>query len=158
MDNLQRNGFQRRSLLQMEAILLAQVGYPCPPDTRPPHDWVLSVGGVPVPPAPRVATPAFTREVEAARAQMSPEERANPVNTANNTAAWDDYFQLRRAEAIASINGNMPLVGRHNRDGRLRWWSEEGRTLEWVLTYIENGNTPRLQYPPMGYGSAARRS
>src|ERR1041385_7521818 len=79
MDNLAWNGFQRRSLLQMEAILLAQAGYPCPPDTRPPHDWVLSNDGVPVPPAPKEGTIAFDLEVEAARAQMTPEERANPA-------------------------------------------------------------------------------
>src|SRR3954469_25342770 len=107
----------------MDAILLAQAGYPCPPDTRPPHDWVLFAGGVPGPPTSRVATPAFTREGEAARDQMSPEERVNPANAANNTAVGDDYSNLRRAEAIASTNGLMPVVGRHNRDGRLRWWS-----------------------------------
>ena len=67
-DNLTRNGFVCRNLMQMEAILLAQAGYTCPLETRPPHGWVLSAGGVPVPPVPLVGTAAFAREVEAARA------------------------------------------------------------------------------------------
>ena len=88
-DNLARNGFRSRNLSQMEALLLAQEGYPCPPDTRPPHGWVLSAGGVPVPPVPLVGSAAFAREVEAARTEMTAAERADPENMANNTLGWD---------------------------------------------------------------------
>ena len=69
----------------MEALPLAQAGYPCPPDTRPPHGWVLSAGEVPVPPVPLVGSAAFAREVDAVRAQMTAAERANPENAPNNT-------------------------------------------------------------------------
>ena len=69
----------------MEALLLAQEGYPCPLDTRPPHGWVLSAGGVPVPQVPLVGSSRFCLEVEAARAMMTTAERADPDNAANNT-------------------------------------------------------------------------
>ena len=84
-DNLARNGFRSRNLLRMEALLLAQEGYPCPPDTRPPHGWVLSAGGVPVPPVPLVGSRRFRLEVEAARAMMTAAERADLDNADNNT-------------------------------------------------------------------------
>src|ERR1041385_7479331 len=122
-DNLAHNGFRSRNLSQMEALLLAQAGYPCPPDTRPPHTWVLSAGGVPVPPVPLVGTSAFRREVDAVRSTMTAEERADPDNAPNNTPAWEAYFTSRRAQAVASTNDLTPVVGRNNRDGRHRWWS-----------------------------------
>src|SRR4051812_1186954 len=101
---LAKNGFARRTLHLMEAILLAQAGYPCPPDTRPPHYWVLSNGGVPVLPVPREGA-AFDREVEAVRASMTEEERNDPKNAPGNVAAWTAYFEQRRAQVIASTNG-----------------------------------------------------
>ena len=82
---------------------------------------MLSAGGVPVQPAPKVATPAFAREVAAVRAQMTAAERADPENAANNTPGWEAYFTLRRNQAVAYTNGLTPVVGRHNREGRLRW-------------------------------------
>jgi len=40
------------------------------------------------------------------------------------------------------------VEGRHNRGGRKRWWGGEGRSLDNVMEYIANGNTPRLEMPP----------
>ena len=83
----------RRTLAVVEAVLLAQEDYPCLPDTRPPRDWVLSAGGVPV---PREGAP-FDREVLAIRASMTEVERADPANASGNVARWMTHFKERRA-------------------------------------------------------------
>ena len=49
-DGAAANGFGRCWMHEWEAALLCQANYPCPPDMRVPTDWVLSNGGVPVPP------------------------------------------------------------------------------------------------------------
>ena len=84
----------RRTLAVVEAVLLAQADYPCPPDTRPSGDWVLSAGGIPVPPVPRSAP--FDREVQAIRASTTEVERADPANAPGNVARWAAHFEERR--------------------------------------------------------------
>ena len=56
------------------------------------------------------------------------------------------YFQHRREEQIASINGVIPC-DYLNAEGRREWWGVPGCTLDAVLDHIETGNVPRLEYP-----------
>ena len=128
----------RRALTHAEAILLSQGNYPCPPDTRPLHDWVLSNGGVPVSPIPRDGA-EFVMEVHAARQAMTEAERNNPANAPDIVAGWTAYFRRCREEAMASTNGLQP-AGQQNATGRTRWWGEKGHTLPFVLNHIEAGN------------------
>ena len=50
-DGAAANGFDRRTLQTWEARMY-EAGYMAPPDTRMPPGWTLSVGGIPIPPAP----------------------------------------------------------------------------------------------------------
>lgn len=53
------------------------------------------------------------------------------------------YFERRREEHIASINGVIPR-GRLNAERRRGWWGVPGRTLEAVLDHIKTDNVSRL--------------
>jgi hypothetical protein len=77
---------------------------------------------------------------------LSEEQRRRPQYSPDNHNFWTIYFDRRHEDLIASSNGVIPR-GRHNAEGRREWWGVPGRTLEYVLGYIEAGNTPRLEYP-----------
>ncbi|KAE8796175.1 Protein kinase APK1A, chloroplastic [Hordeum vulgare] len=51
----------------------------------------------------------------------------------------------RHTDQLAATKGVKPC-GQHIR-GRRQWWGVPGRTLEAVLEHIEDGNTPRYEYP-----------
>lgn len=156
------NGFGRRSLRKHEAWALYRCGYPCPPDMRVPGAsggqgaWALSAGGIPVPPIPVGAE--FEDAIDEVRAGLTAAQAAEPRWRAEgNSAFWTLYFQRRREQDLNDRGDNGPVEGRHNRLGRRRWWNGEGRTLENVMTYITNGNTPRLEMPPRRASWTPRR-
>ncbi|XBI84546.1 hypothetical protein VPH35_092837 [Triticum aestivum] len=111
---------------------------------RVPGAWRLSAGGVPVPPVPEGAA----RRAEIARIRSLPteEQRNEPRYAPDSETLWTLYFERRREEQIASINGVIPR-GRLNSEGRREWWGVPGRTLDAVLDHIETGNVPGLEYP-----------
>ncbi|KAE8797560.1 Protein kinase APK1A, chloroplastic [Hordeum vulgare] len=59
---------------------------------------------------------------------------------------WTAYFERRNAEQLAATNGAEPC-GPFNSKGRHLWWGVPSRTLDAVLEHIEDGNSPRLEYP-----------
>ena len=137
------NGFGRRHLHEDEARLLFEAEYPVPPDMQVPGAWRISAGGVPVPPPPTGA--ARRVEIARIRASLPRAAREGPRYTPDSPL-WEPYFRRRHAEQLEATNGVMPS-GRLNSEGRRRWWGVPGRTLEAVLEYIKDGNTPRLEYP-----------
>nr|XP_020157840.1 predicted GPI-anchored protein 58 [Aegilops tauschii subsp. strangulata] len=68
----------RRNPTLEEAEELSHFSIPAAPDVRLPSRWHLSVDGMPVAPVPDVGTPNFARAVGLYRAQLSPEEQADP--------------------------------------------------------------------------------
>ncbi|XBH63236.1 hypothetical protein VPH35_117264 [Triticum aestivum] len=111
---------------------------------RVPGSWRLSAAGVLVPPVPEGA--ARQAEIAHIRSSLTEEQRNKPRYAPDSETLWTLYFQRRREEQIASINGIIPR-GRLNSEGRREWWGVPGRTLDAILDYIEIGNVPRLEYP-----------
>ncbi|XBH65159.1 hypothetical protein VPH35_118800 [Triticum aestivum] len=111
---------------------------------RVPGSWRLSAGGVPVPPLPEGA--ARRAEIARIRSSLTEEQRNEPRYAPDSETLWTLYFERRREEQIASVNGVIPR-GRLNSEGRREWWGVPGRTLDTVLDHIETGNVPRLEYP-----------
>ena len=143
-DSAAANGFGYRHLQEPEARLLYEADYPAPPDMRGPGSWRLSAGGVPVPPVPEGA--ARRAEIARIRSSLTEEQRNEPRYAPDSETLWTLYFQRRREEQTASVNGIIPR-GRLNSEGRREWWGVPGRTLDAVLDHIETGNVPRLEYP-----------
>ncbi|KAM0861583.1 hypothetical protein ACQ4PT_045803 [Festuca glaucescens] len=138
------NGFGRCWLQVAEARALWNVHYPIPPDMRCPGGWVLSRGGLPVPPVP-------TRSARAVAiydhfwGQLTPEERNDPRWSPDNNHAWTAFFEGEREDRLAAYDGSGDPPANNNASGRRRWWSAPGRTLAWVLSYIADGNDLPLQ-------------
>ncbi|XBI60382.1 hypothetical protein VPH35_041319 [Triticum aestivum] len=109
-----------------------------------PGSWRLSAGGVPVLPVPEGA--ARRAEIARIRSSLTEDQRNEPRYAPDGETLWTLYFQLRREEQIASVNGIIPR-GRLNSEGRREWWGVPGRTLDAVLDHIETSNVPRLDYP-----------
>ena len=109
-------------------------------------NWWLSQMGFSVPPVPvdedRLA------EIHAACERMTDEQRANPIWDRENNASWNAYFTERRQRQLEDYTGPPPTPKRNNIEDRKRWWGMPGRSLAYVLGYIEDGNEPRLQAPP----------
>ncbi|XBJ12198.1 hypothetical protein VPH35_016771 [Triticum aestivum] len=122
---------------------------------RVPGAWRLSAGGVPVPPVPE----GVARRAEIARihSSLTEEQRNEPRYAPDSETLWMMYFERRREEEIASVNGGVPR-GRHNSEGWREWWGVPGHTLDAVLDHIETGNVPRLEYPARPSFSSRRGS
>jgi hypothetical protein len=149
------NGFGRRSLHQWEGRLLHAAGYMAPPDFRAPGGWRLSAGGIPIPPPPTGA--ALDAAIDEVLETMSDEQRAEPRFFPDNREAWTAFFRRRYERELAAYDGPPPPPARNNAAGRRRWWSAPGRTLEFVLEHIENGNDPVLEMPPAPRPTISRR-
>ena len=136
------NGFGVRSLRVEEAWLLYSQRYPKPPDQRVPSGgWRMAPNGIPVPPVPRPGSSAWTEQVLFHRRRLTAEERASPLwRSHNNDAGWLGVFQARWEKDMRDTEGL-------NAEGRDRWWSGEGRTLDAVLNHIRAGGE-RLEMPP----------
>jgi hypothetical protein len=117
-----------------------------PPDFRAPGGWRLSAGGIPIPPPPTGA--ALDAAIDEVLETMSDEQRAEPHFFPDNREAWTAFFRRRYERELAAYDGPPPPPARNNAAGRRRWWSAPGRTLEFVLEHIENGNDPVLEMPP----------
>ena len=109
------NGFGRRHLQETEARLLYEAEYPAPTDMRVPGAWRLSAGGVPVPPVPEGA--ARRAEIARIRSSLTEEQRNEMRYAPDSETLWTLYFERRREEKIASVNGIIPR-GRLNSEGR----------------------------------------
>ena len=102
--------------------------------------------GLPVPPIPTGAD--RLAEIHAARERMTDEQRANPIWDQENNASLNAYFSECRERQLHDYTGPPPAPKRNNSDGRKMWWGMPGRSLAYVLCYIEDGNEPRLQDLP----------
>jgi hypothetical protein len=154
-DGATNNDFGQRSLHQWEGRLLHAAGYMAPPDFRAPGGWRLSAGGIPIPPPPTGA--ALNAAIDEVLETMSDEQRAEPRFYPDNREAWTAFFRRRYERELAAYNGPHPPPTRNNAAGRRRWWSAPGRTLEFVLEHIENGNDPVLEMPPAPHPTLSRR-
>ncbi|XBI13913.1 hypothetical protein VPH35_140579 [Triticum aestivum] len=111
---------------------------------RVPSSWRLSAGGVPVPLVPEGA--ARRAEIARIRSSLTAEQQNEPRYAPDSETLWTMYFQRRRKEQIASVNGIIPR-GRLNSEGRRERWAVPDRRLNAALDHIETGNVPRLEYP-----------
>jgi hypothetical protein len=145
-DGAANNGFGRCSLHQWEGRLLYAAGYPAQPDFHAPGGWLLSAGGVPIPPPPQGAT--LDAAIDEILKGMSDEQRADQRFYPDNYPAWNAFCQRRYEHELAAYDGPSPPPARNNAAGRRRWWSARGRTLEAVIAHIERGNSPVLGMPP----------
>ena len=94
------------SLTTREAEALCASNYPCPPGYRVPTGWMLSAGGVPVPPVPLGVERrmAITNHYYL---ELTPEQRRNPNWHPDYFPTWEAFFINRRERALA----------RHEEDG-----------------------------------------
>ncbi|KAK1605788.1 hypothetical protein QYE76_029461 [Lolium multiflorum] len=102
------HGFHRISNPR-EAEALCASNYPCPPGYRVPTGWLLSVGGVPVPPVPL----GVAREMAITNHyyfELTPEQRRNP----HRAAIFFSILTLSRACAFA------PAAPAHPRRAAIR--------------------------------------
>ncbi|KAK1686476.1 hypothetical protein QYE76_047324 [Lolium multiflorum] len=127
-------------LTPREAEALCASNYPCPPGYRVPTGWLLSVGGVPVPPVPL----GVAREMAITNHyyfELTPEQRRNPQWHPDYSPTWESFFINRRERALARHEEGGPPPSNFNEAGRRLWW--RGRTLQGVMAY----RGPRLRYP-----------
>ncbi|KAK1606250.1 hypothetical protein QYE76_029923 [Lolium multiflorum] len=133
------HGFHRISNPR-EAEALCASNYPCPPGYRVPTGWLLSVGGVPVPPVPL----GVAREMAITNHyyfELTPEQRRNPQWHPDYSPTWESFFINRRERALARHEEGGPPPSNFNETGHRLWW--RGRTLQGVMAY----RGPRLRYP-----------
>ena len=139
-DTMAANGFGQNWLQEWEARLLYGAGYPAPPHMRVPSNCAM---GLMVPPVPtgedRMA------EIHAVRERMTEEQRADPIWDQENNFSWNAYFAERRERELHDYTGPPPTPKRNNSDGRKRLWGMPGRSLAYVLGYIEDGNELRFR-------------
>jgi hypothetical protein len=154
-DGAANNGFGRRSFHQWEGRLLHAAGYMAPPDFWAPRGCRLSAGGIPIPPPPTGA--ALDTAIDEVIETMSDEQHADPRFYPDYREAWTTFFRRRYERELAAYDGPPPPPARNNAAGRRRWWSAPGRTLEFVLQHIENGNDPVLEMPPAPRPMLSRR-
>ena len=132
------------TLTYSEAEALCASNYPCPPGYGVAAGWMLSAGGVPVPPVPQgvARRAAITNHYYF---ELTPEQRMDPRWGPNYYPTWDAFFINRRESALARYEGDGPPPSNFNEAGRRLWW--RGRTLQSVVNYITAGDFPRLLYP-----------
>ena len=70
-----------------------------PPDFRLPKNWVISYGGLVVPPLP-ASLEALRRAILELQDMMTEAERLRPENTADDEAAWWLRLSPERGEAV----------------------------------------------------------
>ena len=114
------------SLTPQEAEALCASNYPCPPGYRVPTGWMLSVGGVPVPPVP-VGVARQMAITNHYYFELTPEQRRNPQWHPDYSPTWDAFFINRRESALARHEEDGPPRSNFNEAGRRLWW--RGRTL-----------------------------
>ena len=131
-------------LTYRQAEELSASNYPCPPGYCVPAGWMLSAGGVPVPPVPHgvARRAAITNHYYL---ELTPEQRMDPRWHPDYRPTWDAFFINRRERALARYEGDGPPPSDFNEAGRQLWWA--GRTLQGVMNYITAGDNPRLRYP-----------
>ena len=132
------------TLTYSEAEALCASNYPCPPGYGVPAGWMLSAGGVPVPPVPQgvARRAAITNHYYL---ELTPEQRMDPRWHPDYRPTWDAFFINRRERALSRYEGDDPPPSNFNEAGRRLWWG--GRTLQSVMDYITAGDNPRLCYP-----------
>jgi hypothetical protein len=133
------------ALTPREAEALCASNYPCPPGYHVPAGWMLSTGGVPVPPVPQgvARRMAITNHYYL---ELTPEQRRNPNWHPDYSPTWDVFFTERRERALARYEeDDPPPSSNFNEAGRLLWWRD--RTLESVMANNIAGPIPRLRYP-----------
>ena len=113
-------------LTPREAEALCASNYPCSPGYRVPTGWLLSVGGVPVPPIP-VGVPREMAITNHYYFELTPEQRRNPQCHPDYSPTWDSFFINRRERAVARYEEDGPPPSNFNEAGRRMWW--RGRTL-----------------------------
>ena len=138
-------------LTYRQAEELSASNYPCLPGYRVPAGWMLSAGGVPVPPVPQgvARRAAITNHYYL---ELTPEQRMDPGWHPDYRPTWEAFFINRRERALARYEGDGPPPSDFNEAGRQLWWA--GRTLQGVMNYITAGDNPRLRYPNMQSGGA----
>ena len=127
-----------------ETEALCASNYPCPPGYWPPAGWMLSAGGVPVPPVPQGSArqAAITNHFYH---ELTPEQRMDPQWDPDNYDTWNAFFANRRERELARYEGDGPPPVNHNEAGRRLWWAN--RTIIGVMRYIAGGDHPRLRCP-----------
>ena len=88
-----------RTLLIEDARAFHRYGLLVQPDFRLPKNWIISYGGLPVPPLPN-GPEALRRAILERRDTMTAEERLRPENAADNEAAWWVLLSRERDEAV----------------------------------------------------------
>jgi hypothetical protein len=88
---------------------------------------------------------------------MSDEERTESRFYPDNREAWTAFFHRRYERELAAYDGPPPPSMCNNAAGRRRWWNAPGRTLEFVLEHIKNGNDPILEMQPAPWPTLSRR-
>ena len=78
-----------------------------PPDFRLPKNWVISYGGLAVPPLPN-GPEALRRVILEQRDMMTAEERVRPKNAADNEVAWWVRLSQERDEAVEFYDTPRP--------------------------------------------------
>ena len=133
------------ALTPREAEALCASNYPCPPGYCVPVGWILSAGGVPVPPVPLgvARRMAITNHYYF---ELTPEQRRNPRWHPNYFPTWEAFFVDRRERALARHEEEGPPPSNFNEAGRRLWWRD--RTLQSVMAYdTAADSSPRLRYP-----------
>ena len=132
------------ALTPREAEALCASNYPCPPGYHVPAGWMLSAGGVPVPPVPQgvARRMAITNHYYH---ELTPEQRRNPNWHPDYFPTWTAFFINRRQSALARHEEDGPPPPNFNEAGRRLWW--RGRTLQSVMANNTAGDNPRLRYP-----------
>ena len=100
---------------------LSASNYPCPPGYCVPAGWMLSAGGVPVPPVPHgvARRAAITNHYYL---ELTPEQRMDPRWHPDYRPTWDAFFINRRERALARYEGDGPPPSDFNESGRQLWW------------------------------------
>ena len=109
-----------------ETEALCASSYPCPSGYRLPVGWMLSAGGVPVPPMSQglARQAAITNHFYL---ELTLEQRMDPHSDPDNLDTWNAFFANRRERELARYEGDGPPPVNHNEAGRRVWRSEERR-------------------------------
>jgi hypothetical protein len=117
-----------------------------PPDFRCLGMWMLSVGGIPIPPVQHGAVRSASIHHHYYEV-LTPEERNDPLWDPDNEDQWTTFFMERQNQELVHYEGNGPPPANQNIAARKLWWGVPGRILAFVLDHIAVGNYPRLTMP-----------